>query len=230
MANVKGDMVFATVSAAVSAGDGVTYDVTVPQPPPQPPFPTAGQATGVGSVSNPQIDMLEVIRRCFTNITTPSTTLVSGGSAGSIALAFGTATPSGIAGMFQGVPFVLSAAGTMSGSPTSLMSTASYEIRKVLVCIGMSALPVASSLALAGGTVQFTYGPAYRTSALGCTSGAQSVSYFDYVPLPRPSANEIPVGWYAVVNSVATSAGLINSCMFTDFRVTQGLNFSAMMP
>jgi hypothetical protein len=131
--------------------------------------------------------------------------------------------------MLMGVPFVLSAAGTLSGQPASAISTASNEIRKVLVCIGMSALG-GSSLALGGGTIQFTYGPAYRTSAGACTSGGQGASYFDYVALPKPSANEVPVGWLNVVNSFAASAGIINSCMMTDYRATQGLNFSAMMP
>jgi len=227
MAQIKGDMVYAVVSTAVSAGDGVPYDVTLQQPSPL--TVANGGLAATAAVSNPQIDMLEVLRRCFTNITTPSTTIVSGGSAGSIALAFGTASPSGIGGMFQGVPFVLSAAGTASGAPTSLISTASNEIRKVLVCIGMSALPVTSSLALGGGTIQFTYGPAYYTSAGACTSGGQGVSFFDRVPLPRASANEIPVGWLNVVNSFSTSAGIINSCMMTDFRVTQGMNFNAMI-
>lgn len=230
MAQVRGDMVYAVVSSVVSAGDGVTYEVTIPAPAPQSqPTVVTGNATNVTAVSNPQVDMLEVLRRCFTNITTPSTTIVSGGSAGSIALAFGTATPSGIAGMFQGVPFVISAAGTLSAQPASAISTASNQIRKVLVCIGMSALPVASSLGLGGGTVQFTYGPAVLTSAGACTSGGQGLSYFDYVPLPKASANEIPVGWLNVVNSFAASAGIINSCMMVDYRVTQGLNFSAMM-
>jgi hypothetical protein len=130
--------------------------------------------------------------------------------------------------MFQGQPFVLSAAGTLSGQPTSLISTASNQIRKVLVCIGMSALG-GSSLALGGGTVQFTYSPAYVTSGNVCTSGGQAASYFDYVVLPKASANEVPVGWLNVVNSFSTSAGIVNSCMMTDYRVTQGMNFSAMI-
>jgi hypothetical protein len=175
------------------------------------------------------ITMLEVLRRAFTNITTPSTTIVSGTGAPAVALAFGTATPSGIAGMFQGVPFVLSAAGLLSGTPGSALSTASNQIRKVLVTIGMSSIPVASSLALGGGTVQFVYGSAVTTSAGAVTSGGQAISYFDYVPLPQCSAGEIPVGWINVPNSFASGAGIPNSCMFTDFRVTQGLNLSAMM-
>ncbi|HEY5866324.1 MAG TPA: hypothetical protein VI542_12395, partial [Candidatus Tectomicrobia bacterium] len=60
--------------------------------------------------------------------------------------------------------------------------------------------------------------------------GGQGISYFDYVPMPKPSANEIPVGWLNIPNSFSTSAGIANSHMITDFRVTQGINFSAMMP
>jgi hypothetical protein len=225
--DVQTERAFAMVSAVVSAGDGVQYDYLAAQPPALQLPPVS--FTGVGGVSAPMLTMLEVLRRCFTNITTPSTTIVSGGSAGSVALAFGTATPSGIAGMFQGVPFVLSAAGTLSAQPTSLISTASNQIRKVLVTIGMSALPVASSLALGGGTVQFVYGQAVTVSAGAVTSGGQGLSYFDYLPLPQCSAGEIPMGWINVPNSFATSAGIPNSCMFTDYRVTQGINLSAMM-
>src|SRR5262245_4010112 len=185
------ERLFATVSDAVSAGDGTQYDLLSPQPPALTFAPIT--FTGGAGVSAPMMTMLEFMRRMVTNITTPSTSINSGGSAGSVALAFGTATPSGIAGMFQGVPFVLSAAGTLSGSPTSAMSTASNQIRKVLVTIGMSALAGQSSLALAGGTVQFVYGSTILTSALGCTSGAQEFSFWDCVPWPQASANEIPI-------------------------------------
>ncbi|HEY5868695.1 MAG TPA: hypothetical protein VI542_24570, partial [Candidatus Tectomicrobia bacterium] len=161
MPNVRGEPVYAVVSSTVSAGDGVPYDFTAPQPPPLNQPVTLDGRSGAG-VSAPQIDLLEALRRTFTKITSPSATLASGGSAGSIAVGLGN---SGIQGLFQGIPFIISAAATMSGSPTSAASTASNEIRKVLVCVGMSALPVASSLALGGGTVQFTYGPAVRTSA-----------------------------------------------------------------
>lgn len=224
---VNNEPLYAMVSALISAGDGVVYDWVGAQPPPFPPSPFV--FTGGAGVSNPQITMLEFMRRCMTNITTPSTTIVSGTGVPAIALAYGTATPSGIAGMFQGVPFVLSAAGTMSATLGSAASTASNQIRKVLVTIGMSAVPVASSLALAGGTVQFVIGSAMLTSAGAVTSGGQTYSYFDYVPLPAPSANEIPVGWLNIVNSYGSGGGIINSAMFTDFRVTQGLNMSAML-
>jgi hypothetical protein len=225
--DAQSERLFVLASTTVSAGDGVVYDYLGPQPPAMQASPI--NWTGNGSISTPMMTMLEFMRRCVTNITTPSASINSGGSAGSVAINFGTATPSGIAGMFQGVPFVLSAAGTLSGSPTSAWSTASYQIRKVLVTIGMSGLSGQSSLALAGGTVQFTYGSAMVTSAMGCTSGSQAISYWDYVPWPLPSANEIPIGGLLVPNSTAVSAGIINSCMISDLRVFQGVNMSAMM-
>lgn len=229
--DVASEKLFAWVSAAVSAGDGLPYDYLGPQPPP-PPLASPGQAlsfTGVAGVSMPQITMLELVRRLATNITTPSTSINSGASAAAIAVAFGTATPSGIAGQFQGVPFVLSAAGTLSGAPTSLISTTSNQIRKVLVTIGMSALAGQSSLALAGGSVQFVYGPAVVTSTNAVLSGGQELSYFDYVPLPQASANEVPVGWINVTNSFLVSTGIANHHMHSDLRVLQGLPLSAMM-
>lgn len=226
--DVRTEMVFANVSQAVSAGDGVTFDAVSPQP---------GMLTGVvsmgtgnGSISAQRVTWQEMIRRMVTHITSPSATLVSGGSAGSVALNYGTAALSGIAGMFQGVPFVLSGtANTLSGSPVSSISTASNQIRKVLVTLTMSALPPGSSLALGGGGLGFVYGSAMLTSAGAVTSGGQAQSYFDYVPMPLPSANEIPVGWLNVYNSFATSAGLANTQMITDYRVTQGYNMSALL-
>lgn len=221
--DVRTDRIYAMVSAMVSAGDGIPYDFVGPQPPPNPQANTG--------VSIAQVTWLEMLRRLTTHIMSPSATLNSGGSAGSVALNYGTAAPvSGVFGMFQGVPFYLSGtANTLSAQPTSSISTASNQIRKVLVTLGMSALPAASSFALGGGTLQFVYGSAMTTSANACTSGGQALSYFDAVPLPIPSAGEIPLGWLNIPNSFATSAGLANSHMYTDFRATQGLNLSAMM-
>ena len=221
--DVRSDTIYAMVSSLVSAGDGVTYDFVGPQPP-----RAVAATTGV---SIAQITWLEMLRRLVTHIDSPSATLISGGSAGSVALHIGTAAPiSGIFGMFQGVPFYLSAtAETLSASPTSLASTTSNQIRKVLVTLAMSALPVASSLALGGGTLQFVYGSAMLTSANAATSGGQTLSYFDGVPLPLASAGEIPVGWLNIPNSFPVSTGINASHMITDFRVTQGLNMSAML-
>ena len=207
--DVRTEMLYGVVSAAVSAGDGIAYKTVAPQP------------------SAPLMTMAEMIRRMVTHLTSPSATLVSGGSAGAVAITV-TGLPSGINGRLQGVPFSLSYTGTLSAQPTSQVSTASTTIRKVLVTITMSALPVASSFALGGGAVGFVYGSAYTTSAGVATSGGQS-AYFDLVPLPLPSANEIPVGWLNIPNSFATSAGLANSHMICDLRAVQGVNMSALL-
>ena len=207
--DVRTEMVYGVVSAAVSAGDGIAYKTVAPQP------------------SAPLMTMAEMIRRMVTHLTSPSATLVSGGSAGAVAITV-TGLPSGINGRLQGVPFSLSYTGTLSAQPTSQVSTASTTIRKVLVTITMSALPVASSFALGGGAVGFVYGSAYSTSAGVVTSGGQS-AYFDLVPLPLPSANEVPVGWLNIPNSFAVSAGLANSHMINDLRSVQGVNMSALL-
>lgn len=211
--DVRSERVYGMVSAAVSAGDGIANKTLLPEP--------------MTSAMPTLMTWAEMLRRMHTRITSPSATLLSGGSAGAVAIRV-DGLPSGINGVFQGWPFSLSAAGHPSGSPTSLISTASTTIRKVLVTIGMSALPVASSLALAGGTVQFVYGSAYTTSAGAVGSGGQS-AFFDLVPLPQASAGEVPVGWINVYNSFATSAGLANHQMITDYRATQGLDLSALL-
>lgn len=227
MAQVKGDMIYATVSAAVSAGDGIIYDFTTQQPPTMPLAPTG--ATGAGSVSNPQIDMLEMFRRSVTHITSPSNVLIAATSGCAVALDLGG---SGVQGLFHGMPFTLSgAANRLSAQLSGAMSTTSNQIRKILVCIGMSAIPASGTLANGGGTLQVTYGPAFTTSGGAALSGAwaSTISYFDYVPLPRPSAGEIPVGWINVGNSTLISATIPVSTMITDYRAMQGLNMSAML-
>jgi hypothetical protein len=225
MVDIRREEVYATVSTMVSAGDGIPYDLVQPQP------PRLGDAPQGAGVSSPGgMLMLEMLRRLFTNVTSPSATLVSGGSAGAVALTLGTTAPvSGFAGMLQGVPFFLSAAGTLSAQPSSAASTTSNQIRKVLVTVGMSALPAQSSLALGGGTLQFVIGSAMLTSAGAITSGGPALSYFDLIPLPVPSANEVPVGWLNIPNNFAASAGISNTMMWSDYRALQGMNFSAMM-
>ena len=64
---------------------------------------------------------------------------------------------------------------------------------------------------------------------MACTSGGQ-FSYFDQVPLPLPNENQVPVGWINVVNSFNSGLGLANSHLFSDYRVFQGYNLSAMFP
>lgn len=210
--DIRSESQYALVSVAVSAGDGVQYK-TVPS--------HLAESAFLGTVA----DFIMKLMNC---IHTASTTLVSGGSAGSVAVGLGGDRTSGIDGRYHGAPFHLSAAGTLSAQPTSLISTASNTVRKVLVTLGMSAIPPASSFALAGGTVQFVYGSAYNTSAGAVGSGGVSAT-FNKVPLPRASAGEIPLGWLNVYNSFAVSAGIADHMLITDYRETQGVHVSLIM-
>lgn len=223
MTDVRSEPIMAVVSTTVSAGDGRPYTVVMNQPPD---FDTAPLGAGVSNPGN--MVWLEFLRRAMTRVTSPSATLASGGSAGSVQLGLGN---SGLTGFIQGWPFILSStAATWSAAPTSLISTNSAQIRKVLVTLGMSAFASGmSGFALGGGTLQFVYGSAWATSAGAITSGGPQASYFDLVPLPQASAHEVPVGWLNVPNSFATSAGISATMMLCDYRVLQGMNFSAMM-
>ena len=220
--DLRTEKVMAFVSSLVSAGDGIQYKTLAPQPPAD---------TTLGA-SHAQILWLEMLRRSITYVASPSATLISGGSAGAIALgpSSGMTTESGFAGRFQGMPFYFSTvSGFMSGQPSSGVSTASNQIRKVLVTVPMSALPVSTFAASGPVNLTFVIGSAFKTSANAATSGGQGVSYFDYVPLPTPSAGEIPVGWLNWPNSQAASASIQTSWMITDYRAVQGQNLSAMM-
>jgi hypothetical protein len=223
MTDIRTETVIALVSSVVSAGDGRPYTLVQPQP-----AALDNPPVGAGVSLPGGMLWMEVLRRAFTHITSPSATLASGGSAGSILVGFGT---SGIAGKIQGWPFVLSGtAATLSAAPTSLVSTTSTTIRRVLVTIGHSAFVSGmSSLAVTGGTLQFVYGSAMTTSAGAVTSGGPAASYFDLAPLPFASAHEVPVGELRIPNSFATSAGISNTMMLSDYRILQGMNFSAMM-
>ena len=209
--DVRSEMIYAMVSAAVSGPDGIVYKTVAPQ-------------------AVPLFTMAEMLRRLNNRILSPSATIASGGSAGSVQITIPGGSPSGILGTVQGWPFSISGTGTPSGAPTSLISTASTTIRKVLVTLGFSAFTsTMSSLALGGATVQFTYGSAVITSAGAVTSGGQTASYFDAVPLPQASAHEVIIGWLNVPNSFATSAGINASHMFHNFQLTQGANLSNLL-
>lgn len=210
--DIRSEKLYALVSTAVSAGDGVQYK-TVP-----------GHLAASAFLDT----MADFMAKSLNKITTASTTLASGGSAGAVAVGLGGDRTSGIQGTIHGIPFHLSAAGTMSASPTSLISTASNTIRKVLVTLGGLTVPPASSIGTASGSLGFVYGSAYATSAGAVTTGGQS-AYFNLVPLPKASAGEIPLGWINVTNSFAVSAGLANHHLITDYRETQGVNLSLIM-
>lgn len=211
--NIATTKMYATISAPVSAIDGIQYKTMQPQ------------------VSAFLGTMLEMLHKLHNRILTASTTLISGGSAGSVALgtsgAGGASGMSGIMGTIQGWPFFITGE-ALSAQPSGQISTTSTTIRKVLVVLTASALPVASSLAAGGFSLAFVYGSAYTTSAGVVNSGGAS-AYFNKVPLPKPSANQVPVGWLNVYNSFATSAGIANHMMITDWRETQGINFDLIL-
>ena len=219
-------VVYGFVSTAVSAGDGIQYRTIQPQPP-------GLQASALpGPVSAPTFMWSEFLRRTLTRVTSPSATVISGGSGGAVALSpsSGMTTESGFAGLYQGVPFYFSGvSGAISGQPGSGASTASNQIRKILVTVPMSAVPVSTFAGSGPANLTFVIGSAYTTSANAATSGGQDLSFFDYVPLPVPSAGEIPVGWLNWPNSQAASASILTSWMKTDYRVVQGLNLSALL-
>ena len=144
--DIRTERVFAFVSSLVSAGDGIQNKTLLPQPPSD----TRLGASGVSPT------WLEMLRRLVTYIGSPSAVISHGTSGAAVHVVVPSVAPtSGITGMFQGVPFILGAAANLNGTLTGAISTTSNEIRKVLVTIGMSALPLPSGLASAGGTVQF---------------------------------------------------------------------------
>lgn len=216
MGELHTDVLYARVSAQVSSIDGIAHDV----------LKQVAASAYLGT-------MAEMLQKLMNRIDSPSATIASGGSAGSVQITLGTAAPvSGLKGRHHGWPFFLSATGALSGSPTSAYSTTSSQIRKVLVTLGMSALPgdasYVSSLALGGGTVQFVYGSVFATSAGAVNSGGAS-AFFNKVPLPKASAGEIPIGWLNFYNSFTPSTMIANHTMITDYRVTQGVDLSAVL-
>lgn len=224
--DVRSERIYGMVSTLVSAGDGLQVRSLLPQP------PSLVGSANPGPVSAPTFLWSEMLRRLVTHVISPSATVISGGSGGAVALgpSSGMTTESGFAGRFQGVPFYFSTvSGAWSGQPLSGVSTASNQIRKVLVTVPMSALPVSTFAASGPANLTFVIGSAMTTSANAATSGGQTLSYFDSVPLPVPSAGEVPVGWLNWPNSQAVSASIQTSWMMTDYRVTQGLNMSALL-
>jgi hypothetical protein len=217
--DILNDRAFAAVSALISAGDGLGIDTITFQPP-------------LSAASNLMHSTAELWRRAFTHILSPSASVVSGTGVAAVALTFG-ATPLGLFGMCQGQPFLISGTGLLSGTVGSAASTASNQIRKVLVTFAFPAFggsgPATSSLASTAVTaLQFVYGSAMVTSANAANSGGQGASYFDMVPLPLASANEVPVGWLNIPNSYGSGGGVAASYMFSDYRVFQGYNLSAI--
>jgi len=215
--DVRSEKLYFFVSGQVSADDGVTFN-TVPN------------ATGASAFLDTMADLMH---KMLNRITTPSTTIISGGSAAAVAITVGTTDgASGYKGYIMGMPFTASAGGHVSADPSSALagacSTASNEVRKVLVCLEPSSgWPIQSSL---GGTVTvaFVNGSAFTTTAGSVASGGVSAT-FNQIPLPKPSAQQIPVGWLNIPNSYTSGDGITTDMMIHDYRETQGANLSLVM-
>jgi hypothetical protein len=232
--DIRSEMLYGFVSFAGSALDGSPVKGLAAQPPvlqvttgAQVGTPAQGGGTlgSAGGVSAPQYLWSEFARRMMTHIVSPSATLVVATSGYAIAL---TIPNSGLIGRLQGHPFLISAAGAYSVQLTTGVSTTSNQIRKVLVTLGgFSAQPVQSQMALAGGTLAIIIGSAMATSASTVISGGDAM--FDRVPIPVPSAGEVPVGWLNVPNNFLISSTVSGTMVWGDYRAVQGLNLSALL-
>lgn len=213
--NIQGNALYATVSATASAVDGVLYDTTN----------RVGASAFLGT-------MAEMMLKMMNRITSMSCTLVSGGSAGGVAVAFPTVTSNdgGINGLYHGVPFRISAAGTISGQPGSAVSTTSTTIRRVLVGLSLGDISaVTSSIASGVGTLTFVIGAPYTISVANAASTGGVSAWFNQVPLPKYSAGLVPVGVINVPTSCTGSAGLSNTCLTFPLRELYGFDMSAII-
>lgn len=213
MPDILTEQLYFLGSASVSAVDGIAYK-TMPA--------AINTSAFLGTFA-------EFMHRMLNRVDSPSATLISGGSGGSVALALpSTIGLSAIQGRVHGMPFTLTAVG-ISGQPGSAISTTSAQIRKVGVAIVLSAFPPNSSFdATQNAAVQFVIGSAFTTSAGAVVSGGQS-AYFNSVPNPKFSADQIPVGMLWIPNSFAPSAGITNSLIQVDARHWAGAQLSLFM-
>ena len=115
----------------------------------------------------------------------------------------------------------------VESAPATNVSTTSAYIRKVLVGLTFSALPVASSINGDSANMVFVIGSVFATSAGAVLSGGQS-PYFNSVPLPLTSAGMVKLGWINIPNSFAASAGISTSMLINDWRETQGIHLSSI--
>ncbi len=211
--DLKTEKLYALVSATASAVDGIPYDTQNP----------VGTSAFLGT-------MADMLLKLMNRLTTPSCTLVSGGSAGTVAVAFPTVNSgnAGIEGLYQGVPFRISGTGTISGDLGSQASTTSMTIRKVLVGLSQGDISaVASSLASTVGTLTFVIGSAYAVSVAGAASAGGVSAWFNQVPTPKHSAGLVPVG---ILNIPTSTVSLISNAMMTfPLREIYGLDLSAIV-
>ena len=211
--DLTSEKLYALVSAQASSVDGIAYDLTK----------TVAASAFLGT-------MAEMFLKLMNRLTTPSCTLVSGGSAGTVAVAFPTVNSgnAGLEGLYQGVPFRISAAGTLSGDLGSLAITTSTTIRKVLVGLSLGDISgVASSIASTVGTLTFVVGSAYNVSVAGAASAGGVSAWFNQVPTPKHSAGLVPLG---IINIPNSTTSLISNAMMTfPLREIYGLNLSAII-
>ena len=227
--DVRSELVRGVVSFAGSALDGSPVKTIAPVPF----LLNTGTGTQTGAspaqsgvgVSAPAMLWSEFIRRQITSIDSPSATLDLGASGFQVAVNTPT---SGIFGKIQGHPFRLSGgASAFNVALLSTVSTTSAQIRKVLVTLGMPAQPYQSAIGLASAVLQLVVGSAMTTSSTTVISGGDIA--FDRVPLPLPSAGEVPVGWLNVPNNFPISAAVSATMVWSDFRALQGMNMSALL-
>ena len=211
--DLTSEKLYALVSAQASSVDNIAYDLTK----------TVAASAFLGT-------MAEMLLKLFNRITTPSCTLVSGGSAGTVALAFPTVNSgnAGIEGLYQGVPFRISSTGTISGDLGSQASTTSTTIRKVLVGLSLGDISGATSgIASTVGTLTFVIGSAYSVSVAGAASAGGVSSWFNQVPTPKHSAGLVPVG---IINIPTSTTSLISNAMMTfPLREIYGADLSAII-
>jgi len=227
--NVKSTVLYAQVSNAVSAIDGIQNKVM-----------EVKTSAFLGTLA-------EVLMKMNNRILTPGTGLHLSDTAGTSVImsvvtsafpgAFGNSA--GTLVLFHGVPYFLTGSAAISGTLVgSLASTGTTQIRKILVGLIMPSAPASNAgavLSYASGTAAsnvrlgFVYGSVYAVSGAGAVS-VGSDSAFDAVPLPKASANFIPVGWLNVTCCAASTVLTLSAASVrVDFRETQGANYSLFM-
>ena len=211
--NIATTQLYALMSAQASSVDGTLYDLTK----------TVTVSAYLGT-------MAEMFLKLFNRLGTPSCTLVSGTSAGAVALATPTVNSgnAGIEGLYHGVPFRISAGGLLSADLASLASTTSMTIRKVLVGLSLGDISaVNSSMASTIGTLTFVIGSAFAVSYANAASNGVASAWFNQVPTPKASAGLVPVG---IINIPTSTVSLVSNGMLTfPLREIYGLNLSALV-
>jgi len=216
MVHVNTERLLAEVSGQVSAIDGIPY------------------TTYQNQVSAFLGTFAEFMYKQTNCIYTPSAVMALGSDSTTGEIAFqggvsvyGSAT---VAGVLQGWHFALSAASTGSAILCAAVATTSLTTRKVLCTLAFSSLvlPVASSIEIDEVILQFVYGSDFATSSMAASTGGVSAIY-NQIPLPKPSAGEIPVGWINVPNSHADGSDVTLEMLITDWREIQGYNMSAIL-